>query len=345
LIASNKVSEKHISDQLRLILSIKNKKKILDKINSIRESIPDKQDMKNIYLINELEQISQTKTIDRIYYYVNRLIKSIGEVKQGKYNDLNLNQWKRYDDIITDSLWLIDKRDSSGEHSASYWGNFIPQIPAQLIKRYTKKNEWVLDTFLGSGTTMIESIRQNRNCIGIELNPKVIKNTKKIIEKEKQNNKSDSLTTIIEGDSKKINLKKYLNEHNQKKVQLIIMHPPYWDIIKFSDNEKDLSNSESVELFLEDFGKIVDNVSSYLDRDRYFAVVIGDKYTKGEWMPLGFYVMNEILKRNYKLKSLVVKNFDDTSAKVGQEKLWRYRALRGGFYIFKHEYILLFQKK
>ncbi len=62
-------------------------------------------------------------------------------------------------------------------------------------------------------------------------------------------------------------------------------------------------------------------------------------------MPLGFYVMNEILKRNYKLKSLVVKNFDDTSAKVGQEKLWRYRALRGGFYIFKHEYILLFQKK
>ena len=339
------MNDKNIYDKLQLVLSIKTKKKILDKINSIRDSIKDKADMNNIYLLNELEQISQTNTIDRIHYYIKRLVKSISEVKQGKYNDLNLNQWKRYDDIITDSLWLIDKRDKSGEHNAGYWGNFVPQIPAQLIKRYTKKNDWVLDTFLGSGTTMIESIRQNRNCIGIELNPKVIKDTEIIIEKEKQNHQNNSLTSIIEGDSKKINLQEYLEKHNQKKVQLIIMHPPYWDIIKFSDNEKDLSNSETVDLFLQDFGEVVDNVSDYLEKDRYFAVVIGDKYTKGEWMPLGFYVMNEILKRDYKLKSLVVKNFEDTSAKVGQENLWRYRALRGGFYIFKHEYILVFQKK
>ncbi len=339
------MNDKNIYDKLQLVLSIKTKKKMLDEIDSIRESIKDKEDMNNIYLLNELGQISQTNTVDRIHYYIKRLIKGISEVKQGKYNDLNLNQWKRYDDVITDSLWLIDKRDQSGEHNAGYWGNFIPQIPAQLIKRYTKKNDWVLDTFLGSGTTMIESIRQERNCIGIELNPSVIKDTQTIIEKERKNHQHNSLTSIIEGDSKKINLKEHLEKHNQEKVQLIIMHPPYWDIIKFSDNEKDLSNSETVDLFLKDFGEVVDNVSDYLEKDRYFAVVIGDKYTKGEWMPLGFYVMNEILKRDYKLKSLVVKNFEDTSAKAGQENLWRYRALRGGFYIFKHEYILVFQKK
>lgn len=27
-----------------------------------------------------------------------------------------------------------------------------------------------------------------------------------------------------------------------------------------------------------------------------------------------------------------------------QKELWRYRALAGGFYVFKHEYIFLFQK-
>jgi len=32
-------------------------------------------------------------------------------------------------------------------------------------------------------------------------------------------------------------------------------------------------------------------------------------------------------------------------AKRNQENLWRYRALVGGFYVFRHEYILLFQKK
>jgi hypothetical protein len=39
-----------------------------------------------------------------------------------------------------------------------------------------------------------------------------------------------------------------------------------------------------------------------------------------------------------------VKNFEETRAKRHQKALWRYRALQGGFYIFKHEYIFVFQK-
>ncbi len=50
-------------------------------------------------------------------------------------------------------------------------------------------------------------------------------------------------------------------------------------------------------------------------------------------------------KRDYKLKSIIVKNFDETKGKMTQKELWRYRALAGGFYIFKHEYIFLFQKE
>ncbi len=75
------------------------------------------------------------------------------------------------------------------------------------------------------------------------------------------------------------------------------------------------------------------------------AVVIGDKYCNGEWIPLGFETMNEVLKRDFVLKSIIVKNFKQTKAKRGQEALWRYRALLGGFYVFKHEYIFLFKKK
>jgi hypothetical protein len=82
-----------------------------------------------------------------------------------------------------------------------------------------------------------------------------------------------------------------------------------------------------------------------LERGRYLALVIGDKYAGGEWVPLGFYSMNEVLKRDYTLKSIIVKNFEETRAKRDQKQLWRYRALAGGFYIFKHEYIFLFRKK
>ena len=247
-------------------------------------------------------------------------------------------------EIKTNSLWIFDKRDTSGAHLAWYWGNFIPQIPRQLMLRFTKKGDWVLDPFLGSGTTLIECRRLGRNGIGIELNSQVAEKAKLLIEKE--NNRFNVITEVIVGDSMKIDIEKILKNWKINKVQLIIMHPPYHDIIKFSNDSRDLSNAESLERFLEMFSKVLDNVSPFLEEGRYLGIVIGDKYSKGEWIPLGFYVMNEVLKKKeFMLKSIIVKNFEDTRAKRNQKELWRYRALAGGFYVFKHEYILLFCKK
>jgi hypothetical protein len=55
--------------------------------------------------------------------------------------------------------------------------------------------------------------------------------------------------------------------------------------------------------------------------------------------------MNQVLKLDYTLKSIIVKNFEETTAKRSQKELWKYRALAGGFYIFKHEYIFVFRKR
>ena len=109
-------------------------------------------------LIEELKQIEESQTNERAQYYIERLKKGLNEIKTSKINDINLNRWKEYDEIITDSLWVLDKRDSSGAHLGWYWGNFIPQIPHQMMLRYTKEDDWVLDTFVGSGTTLIEYI-------------------------------------------------------------------------------------------------------------------------------------------------------------------------------------------
>jgi len=293
-------------------------------------------------LLNELNQIINAQTIERAKYYISRFKKSLTEIKTSKINDLNLNRWKEYDDIFTDSLWILDKRDNSGAHNAGYWGNFIPQIPNQFLRRYTKQGEYVLDAFLGSGTTLIECKRLGRNGVGIELLPEVVEMAKKNISCEE--NIFNVKTEVINADSTELNFKIELENRGIKSVQFLIMHPPYWNIIKFSKNEKDLSNAKSVEEFLNLFGKIVDNTYAVLDKDRYFAVVIGDKYSQGEWIPLAFYTMNEVLKRGYILKSTIIKNFEETKGKMNQKELWRYRALVGGFYIFKHEYIFLFKK-
>jgi len=293
-------------------------------------------------ILNEINTILKSQTIERIHYYIKRLKKSLLEIKTSKINDLNLNQWKTYDNIITDSLWLLEKRDSSGAHNAGYWGNFIPQIPNQFLQRYTKKNEWVLDPFLGSGTTLIECKRLGRNGIGIELQPEVVELAETNISLE--TNIFNVRTEIINADSTKLNFKDELKKLNIPSVQFLILHPPYWDIIKFSDNPNDLSNASSINNFLDLLGKVVDNTYNILDNNRYMALVIGDKYSKGEWIPLGFYCMQEVLKRGYILKSIIVKNFEETKGKMNQKELWRYRALAGGFYVFKHEYIFLFQK-
>ena len=142
-----------------------------------------------------------------------------------------------------------------------------------------------------------------------------------------------------------IDAQRVLDTLGTKQVQLLMMHPPYHDIISFSEDQKDLSNAATTDEFLEMFGRALDNIGPLLEPGRYFALVIGDKYSKGEWIPLGFHCMSEVLKRNYSLKSIVVKNFEETRAKRDQKQLWRYRALVGGFYIFKHEYIFIFKKK
>jgi len=294
-------------------------------------------------LTAELDQILEARTIERARYYVRRLERGVGKVKTSRINDINLHRWKEQTDIVTDSLWVMPKRDGAGAHLGWYWGNFVPQIPHQLMLRYTKKGDWVLDPFLGSGTTLIECRRLARNGVGIELNGDVAKRAQELVEQEES--RHSVRTEIVTADASTVDAPRMLRGFGVKQVQLLIMHPPYHDIISFSEDDRDLSNAKSTDEFLRMFGGVLDNFDPVLERGRYFALVIGDKYSRGEWIPLGFHCMSEVLKRDYLLKSIVVKNFEETRAKRDQKQLWRYRALAGGFYIFKHEYIFIFRKR
>ncbi len=98
-------------------------------------------------------------------------------------NDIDLNRWKDYQEIMTDSLWLLGSRDKTSVHTAELHGNFIPQIPHQAMLRYTKRGETVLDTFSGSGTTLIECKRLGRNGIGVELVPALVERSRELIDK------------------------------------------------------------------------------------------------------------------------------------------------------------------
>ena len=254
-----------------------------------------------------------------------------------KFNDLDLDNWKDCD-IWTDSLWIIDGRDKSGKHSNFYHGNFVPQIPKQLILRYTKKGDIVLDPFMGSGTTAFEAEQHERKFIGIDIRRDLVEDVKRKIAK----NKSDF--SFFNGDSCSEDVKNYLKATlGQRKIQLSILHPPYFDIIKFSNLKGDLSNAGTLKNFIDRFSLAVKNILEFQSTGSYIAVVIGDNYRSGEWIPLGFYCMQEGMKLGLKLKSVIVKNMSGNRAKIQKEGIWRYRALTSDYYIFKHEYIFLFK--
>lgn len=228
------------------------------------------------------------------------------------------DNWRFFPHIITDSLWIIDKRDKGGD--SAYPGNFLPQIPYQLMMRYTEPQDIVLDPFAGSGTTLDVAHEFGRNCVAFDLTP--------------------SRPDIIQLDAAGQGYTKYVKEN----VELVILHPPYSDIIVYSFKSGDLSNPDlSIEDFLCKFRRVILNCQEVMSPTAHLAIVIGDKYEQGHVVPLGFMCMNVAQELGLKLKATIVKNFGDTVAKRNLQNLWRFRALKNGFYVFKHEYIFIFE--
>lgn len=264
------------------------------------------------------------------------------------YSDLDLSRWREYDQVRTDSLWLIEARDRTGGHQLDYHGNFVPQIATQTFLHYTRENDVVLDLFLGSGTSAIEAVRLNRRLVGVELKPDLVEAVRAKVPPALLG----SRIHVLQGDSTHPETASRVRETlatmgtaGAAYAQLLVLHPPYHDIIHFSSDPADLSNASSLEAFLDLFGTVARHGFDLLEPGRFAVLVIGDKYARGELVPLGFYCLERMQATGFRPKAIVVKNIEGNERGKGRDNnLWRYRALAGGYYIFKHEYVMVFQK-
>ena len=274
-----------------------------------------------------------------------RVVEKTAIPKTKPYSDIDLNNWKLYSHVKTGTLWDFSAREKSNGHSYDYHGNYIPQIATQLYERFTKKNDVVLDLFFGSGTSAIEALNMQRRCIGVELQQKMVdyvssKFTPKQLVKD---------VNIICGDSASDEIHEKIQDRlkimGEDFAQFLVLHPPYDDIIKFSESENDLSNCASTEAFYDLFERVCKNGYDMLEKGRFAALIIGDKYANSRFVPLGFECMKRMENAGFVCKATIVKNITGNERAKGKTaNLWRYRALSGGFYIFEHEYIMIFQK-
>lgn len=266
-------------------------------------------------------------------------------IKTTSYSDINLKSWRDYSHVKTDTLWEFPTRLREGGHSNEYHGNYIPQIAQQLYERFTKKGDVVLDLFFGSGTSGIEAVNMQRRCIGVELKDELAESVSEKFTPKQLVTDVNIICADSASELAKEKIQARLDVMGTKKAQFLVLHPPYDDIIKFSDKKEDLSNCSSTEEFYELFEKVAKNGYDLLEKGRFAALIIGDSYKDSQIQPLGFECMRRMNNLGFITKSIIVKDIQgNEKAKGKTANLWRYRALAGGFYIFKHEYVMIMQK-
>ncbi|GBF22963.1 restriction endonuclease subunit M, partial [Candidatus Gastranaerophilus sp. (ex Termes propinquus)] len=262
------------------------------------------------------------------------------------YNDIDLNNWKLYSHINTGTLWEFSSRERTNGHSYDYHGNYIPQIATQLFERFTKKGDVILDLFFGSGTSGIEALNMGRRCIGVELQEKMVDYVSSKFSARELVKDVNIICADSTSGAARVKIQDRLEIMGKDKAQFLVLHPPYDDIIKFSDNENDLSNCKSTEAFYDMFEKVAQQGFDLLEKGRYAALIIGDKYANSRLVPLSWECMRRMEAVGFVTKASIVKNIvGNEKAKGKNANLWRYRALSGGFYIFEHEYIFIMQKQ
>ena len=123
---------------------------------------------------------------------------------------------------------------------------------------------------MGSGTTLYECERLKRNYIGFDINQDIIDYVENKMTGVNSINYFIFNSDVTDSSSFDFYVKRTLKEIGKQKVDFILSHPPYWDIIKFTDREEDLSNTKNLDTFIAQFVSSMRNAINYLKAGKHF---------------------------------------------------------------------------
>ena len=228
--------------------------------------------------------------------------------------------------------WSFPKRGDWATHDAKWRGNWSPYIPRNILLRYSKENDLVLDQFVGGGTTPVEAKLLNRNIIGVDVNEVALARCREKINFEHSG--ANGKVYLYKGDARTLDFIK------DNSIDLICTHPPYADIIKFSEDiEADLSHLK-VKDFLIAMRDVAAESYRVLKKDKFCAVLMGDTRKKGHMIPMSFEVMKLFQSAGFKLKELVIKEQHNCKA----TGYWKTNSVKYNFLLIAHEYLFIFRK-
>jgi DNA modification methylase len=238
------------------------------------------------------------------------------------------------------TVWSFPDRGAWATHQGNYRGNWAPQIPRNLILRYTQPGEWVLDPMVGSGTTLVECKLLGRNGIGVDINYEALMLTFDRLNFEPQNLYETLPPTEIRlyhGDARNLNL------IPDESIDLIATHPPYANIIAYSKGntiDGDLSRFRSLDDYLDAMTEVAMECYRVLKPGRHCAILVGDTRRHKHYVPIAFRVMERFLQVGFILREDVIKV--QWKMKSTRER-WQRQAERD-FLLIYHEHLFIFRK-
>ncbi|MEM1512253.1 MAG: DNA methyltransferase [Candidatus Jordarchaeales archaeon] len=209
--------------------------------------------------------------------------------------------------LETTTVWSFPSRGDWATHKGDYRGNWAPQVARNLIIRYSKPGELVLDQMCGGGTTLIECKLLGRNAIGVDINYEAC-----ILTLDRLNFIYNPLDPewkepdikVYHGDARNLEL------IEDESIDLIATHPPYANIIPYSKQKKvegDLSRVYSLDEYLQGMHKVAEESYRVLKPGRFCAVLIGDTRQHRHYVPIAYRVMQQFLDVGFILREDIIK--------------------------------------
>lgn len=330
-----------------------NKKEILtEKLKLFKDVFPNpdtfflpswiKNDIDNIYIVDGSKKNLINK--DGKKYHLNNSL-----------NHLSGQEWTFFLNSV-----LNTKYSTKGEEGGAYHIRKIhptpkpPILMKSIIEFFTKENEIVFDYFMGVGGTLLGASMCNRVAIGIDLEEKYIN-----AYKEAANYLKYKINDTYLGDSLQLlkNNDFMNNILNNKKISLILIDPPYGNMMSKEKTGEDMKNRKSKEAtpftrlnsdlgnmnkidFLEKLRISVESSSKFLKNKGYIVIFIKDMQPKGKELSL---LHSDIIQEINKIGNIYYKGL----------KIWadQTTTLFPYGYPFSyvsnqiHQYILIFRKE
>lgn len=227
--------------------------------------------------------------------------------RTNKLNELSGKEWIKFT-----KSWFIHNPPRR-EHSKLLHPACFPETLIQeFIKFFTKRFHWVLDPFLGTGSTLVSAQRCLRNGVGIEIYEQYAQIAQKRLQQKKLFEHEQIEEIVIVGDSK--NIAQIFKERNLPKMDFCITSPPYWNQLKrnhirqrergekgldtyYGDIEEDIGNIDDYKDFIQKQKKIFDGVYEVLKDFGYLVIITNNVFCGGRLYPLAFETLTSLSEK------------------------------------------------